>query len=603
MKKFLYKSLVVMLAVGMMMPTWITKMWVPIKAEAAVTGPVFIDTNLNGIIDPGEQNFDTIQPAVDAAIPSDTIVVTAATYSENVNVNKSLTLKGAGNPIVTAASPAVSVFTVTVSNVNISGLTVSGATGGGQAGIFVGAGVTGSNIHNNNLTGNFDGIWLGAGSSGNTLDSNTLSSNAAQGFELYHSDSNILTNNHADSNTGYGFKMESSDSNTLTNNTANSNSKYGFYLSAGSSKSDNNILTGNTANSNTEYGIRINSSTGNNLTKNTFNLNVAAGLRLKDDITNLMLSDNTITNSPIGVDIAAGAGDVTSWTVNHNNISGNATYGVSNGGAGTLNASSNWWGNSSGPFDNKGLPGTPNYNNPSGTGNSVTSFVDYKPWFTDLAMTTLNNKLPAPTNLIAAAGNGEVSLAWNAVAGAAYYNVSHKKSSDAGFGTPVPVINTTTKIIGLTNGVSYDFQIIAVDGYGILGISAVTTASPVAPTAVKVVATIASQSVVSQVTTTPAPTPTPTVAAPTTAVPIEQGQIKGTETNENQESEKINWTPWIILFILIILAGAATGGYFYWFGKDDEEEIVSAEVLEKNKKPVKKDSPKAKPSAKKSKRW
>lgn len=118
---------------------------------------------------------------------------------------------------------------------------------------------------------------------------------------------------------------------------------------------------------------------------------------------------------------------------------------------------------------------------------------------------------------------------------------------------------------------------------------------------VKTVATIAPQPVTPQA----AASPTPTVTAPTTPAPTEQGQIKGTETTNNQESEKINWTPWIILFILIILAGAATGGYFYWFGRDNEEEIVSAEVIEKNKKlAAKNESGKsAKAAPKKNKRW
>lgn len=346
--------------------------WYPGDILSFVTlpvGSVYIDANINNIMDPGELTFASIQAAIDDPTSiSNTIIVGAGVYSENVNVNKTLTIKGVGSPVVNAASSATSVFNVTANNVAISGLTASGATGGGQAGIFIGAGVIGSNINNNLLTGNFDGIWLGTGSSGNTLDSNTLSSNTAQGFELYHSDSNTLTNNHADSNTGYGFKMESADNNTLTNNTANSNSKYGFYLSAGSSNSDNNTLTGNTANSNTEYGIRINSSTGNNLTNNTFDSNSLAGLRLKDTITSLTINNNTITNSPIGIDIASGAGDVTSWTVSQNNISGNATYGVSNGGTGILNAENNWWGTAD-----------PNF------AALVAGTVDFSPWWVTIS--------------------------------------------------------------------------------------------------------------------------------------------------------------------------------------------------------------------------
>lgn len=68
----------------------------------------------------------------------------------------------------------------------------------------------------------------------------------------------------------------------------------------------------------------------------------------------------------------------------------------------------------------------------------------------------------------------------------------------------------------------------------------------------------------------------------------EDGKIKGEEDEEAAEDEDINWTPWIILFILIILAGAATGGYFYWFA--DEEEVETK--IREEKKPIKKSAPK-----------
>lgn len=327
-----------------------------------------------------------IQRAVDAAFPGDTINVAAGTYSENINVSKSLTLTGAASTTVavTAASSASSVFNVTANSVDISEFTISGATGGGQAGIFLGTGVTGSNIHNNILTNNFDGIWLGSESNHNTLTANTLNSNY-QGFELYHSDYNTFTKNIANSNNQYGFKMESADNNTFGSsniadaNDASLNGKYGFYLSAGSSNSDNNTFTKNTANSNTEYGMRINSSTGNTLTSNTFNLNIIADIRLKDTITSLTLDKNNFTNSQIGIDIASGAGSVTSWTVSNNNISGNTTSGISNLGTGVLSATQNWWGAVSGPKHST--------TNSSATGDVISDNVIYSKWCTNLACT------------------------------------------------------------------------------------------------------------------------------------------------------------------------------------------------------------------------
>lgn len=47
-------------------------------------------------VSPGE----SIQAAIDAASPWDTIEVQSGTYRESVNVTKSLTLKGIGMPVI-----------------------------------------------------------------------------------------------------------------------------------------------------------------------------------------------------------------------------------------------------------------------------------------------------------------------------------------------------------------------------------------------------------------------------------------------------------------------------------------------------------------------
>jgi len=78
----------------------------------------------------------------------------------------------------------------------------------------------------------------------------------------------------------------------------------------------------------------------------------------------------------------------------------------------------------------------------------------------------------------------------------------------------------------------------------------------------------------------------------------DEGEIKGDE--EAAGEEDINWTPWIVLFVLIILAGAATGGYFYWFSGEDEVSTVVKNVKEK---PAEKEASPVKKSNKKIKRW
>ena len=64
-------------------------------------GPVFIDTNVNGILDLGEDSFDTIQAAIDAssiimAVPDTIVLSSDITISSAVNVDRAVTINGAG---------------------------------------------------------------------------------------------------------------------------------------------------------------------------------------------------------------------------------------------------------------------------------------------------------------------------------------------------------------------------------------------------------------------------------------------------------------------------------------------------------------------------
>ena len=101
----------------------------------------------------------TIQQAINAASPGETIVVKDGIYIENVKVNKPVTIiseNSSANCIVQAASND-HVFEITADNVTISGFTVE-STGFSHAEIYLEA--NNCVITNNNIENNYYGIDL-----------------------------------------------------------------------------------------------------------------------------------------------------------------------------------------------------------------------------------------------------------------------------------------------------------------------------------------------------------------------------------------------------------------------------------------------------------
>src|SRR5659263_4420 len=96
----------------------------PIVASAAAPSDIYVNTTgwwrADGAFN---ESNPRIQAAIDNATAGDTIYVYNGSYSENVNVNKQVTLQGEGVDLVnvTAALASGHVFNVTVSYVNISG--------------------------------------------------------------------------------------------------------------------------------------------------------------------------------------------------------------------------------------------------------------------------------------------------------------------------------------------------------------------------------------------------------------------------------------------------------------------------------------------------
>ena len=312
-----------------------------------------------------------IQAAVGAAGEGDAIFVWNGSYTENVDVNKRLTLEGEGADVVTVTAAASSpVFEVTANYVNISGFVTRGATDDWVAGIHL-VNANYCNISGNNAYGNTIGIRL-RDSSNNTLENNTANSNSWYGIHLWDSSNNTLENNTANSNNYGGIILRyssnyntltsnnasntyegihlwySSNYNTLTKNIANSNDYCGISLEG---PSNHNVLTGNTANLNGRHGIYLrNADNNNNLTSNTANSNNWYGIYLHNADNNNITCNWVQNNTQRGFYLTGGS---TGNNISYNNIIENGNYNTTSSGWGwqiyidqynPVEAKHNYWG-------------------------------------------------------------------------------------------------------------------------------------------------------------------------------------------------------------------------------------------------------------------
>ena len=184
--------------------------------------------------------YTTIQAAINDANQGDELHVDSGTFHENVNVNKQLTLRGIGMPVVDAGGNG-SAITLAADGIIIEGFT---AMGGGDSGIKI--------ISNNNrLIGNT--VNSNIGYCGDYDYENGYCNYYFNGFgiHLYSSSNNKLIDNNV-SNNQYGVSLDFSNNNTLSGNNVSSNSLLGIYLG----RSSNNTLSGNNA-LNNDFGIEL----------------------------------------------------------------------------------------------------------------------------------------------------------------------------------------------------------------------------------------------------------------------------------------------------------------------------------------------------------
>jgi parallel beta-helix repeat protein len=238
-----------------------------IMVPGNVNVPSIRKTFSSGGIGPG--NHSTIQEAVDAANPGDTIYVDPGTYYECVLINKTITLQGE-NRDTTIIDASGGGYTVCISAdyVNISGFTMQH----GDYGIYVDHSDN-NTIDNNNISSNYeDGIHL-LGSCYNLIKSNTATNNTRSGISSEKGDHNDIIANDVSENGVRGIGLWECTHHVIEDNIADRNGDptltvYGEGHSIGLWRTTYSIISNNSARSN----LGSNQPRGITITRSGYNL-------------------------------------------------------------------------------------------------------------------------------------------------------------------------------------------------------------------------------------------------------------------------------------------------------------------------------------------
>ena len=324
--------------------------------EPAVTPPstVYVNASWAGLpigVDPdaagpatdiGTDAFATIQDGLNAVAAGGTVYVAAGTYTEQVTIDKPVTLLGVqhgvdardGRPGASESivSNSEGDFQIEADNVTIDGFTLTGVTADPNtdsaalgAAIWTNPGFSGTHggyqIVNNIITGNIAGIELDSDGTNQTLVQHNLFKDNTQpgpaggtdivvdfGLSNAAIDGNAFTNTSFVEN-AYGLGVQAGSDHIMFSNNTVDNHGRGVYFYA----TTNSTVSGNTITDASHYAIGLFGSNGSpanadfTITGNTLNLD-GKGVELLDDTAGtaysgtLTLTDNHFTAS--GTDVA-----------------------------------------------------------------------------------------------------------------------------------------------------------------------------------------------------------------------------------------------------------------------------------------------------------
>jgi len=303
-------------------------------------------------------NYNTIALAIAAAVPGDTIKVGPGTYLENLDIGVAdLTLESTGTTAETIidTSAGTNGIVISADGVAVDGFTVVGngdtTPGSGYYGIKTSVATSGVTVQNNTVTDVVTAIVFEGGATTSATVSGNLISDCNGGIDFITAattctvSNNQVTDCKGPISGGSGIELHASTSSTITGNTV-SNGGWGIMI--GGDVTTSCVISDNTLTGNRHDGIKIATS-----------LTIAG----------LSITRNNITaNEEDGIFLESWQSGGTS-VIQYNNIYGNGLegdplvevawlYDIENSSGQTVDATYNYWGNTSGPGSNVDSTGT-----------------------------------------------------------------------------------------------------------------------------------------------------------------------------------------------------------------------------------------------------